>query len=161
MCPLWLHKLIARYRLHLFMSYKYNSEQTRLDLNLLYVLKAAVFVHKLVFHCIAELPSFCLAFVPLTAGLFTPCCGQRGPTLLVSVSVHILLLERTPHTGLLAGGRCLCKERHTYSSCRSSASTTELNKKTNRKWSPSSCGSHCLAFIIWTILLHHCLFRSL
>lgn len=141
-----------------FMPYKYNSEQTRLDLNVLYVSKAAVFAHNLVFHCIAELPSSCLAFVPFTAGLFTPCCGQRGPALLISVPVHSLPLEKTCHTGLLAGDRCLCKERHTYSSCRPSSASTELNKKPNRKWSPSSCGSHYLAFITWTILLHHCFF---
>lgn len=136
MCPSPLYKLvlITRYRLHSFVWPRSNSEHSRLDLNLLYILKEDVLTYELMpltMHC--WIPWF-------LSGICYLCCRiihtlhvtVRGVQPRCFLFLHMFCFWRyllTP--GLSRGGRWFFEdtERHTHSSCSPSpAPIIELNK---------------------------------
>lgn len=165
MCPLWLHKLvlIARYRLHLFVSSKYNSEQRRLDLNLLYILKAAVFAHKLVLLTMHCWISQFLLFLFLQ-GYSHPAI-VRGIQPCSFLFLYTLCFWKEFLTArLLACARCLSVQRETplllLQAFFCSNNRTKWKSKQKNDPLPPVEATY-LAFIRWTILFCHCFLRSL
>lgn len=166
MCPLWLHKLvlIARYRLLLFVSSKYNSEQARLDLNLVHILKAAVFTHKLVLliiYCwISQFLSGLCSFHTLILS------EGSNPAVFYSCTHSASRKNSSQPGSCQVAGVWLCKKRHTYFPCRpSSAPVIELNIKKPKKQTENDplppVHATYPAFVTWTILFRHCYLRPL